>query len=170
MTTRLSADDQLAIRDTISHYAWALDTGNVEAFVACFTRDGLLIWDAFEEPLRWQGADAIRHFATFIRDQPASAGRQHHVTNIIVTPCEGGARAISYGAVALRQGDGPHKLHVMGYYEDVFRQEDGAWRMAQRTIRDWSGPILASFAGQTGAREGRPLPPPLKGLLYDQQN
>jgi ketosteroid isomerase-like protein len=169
MTERLSADDQIAIRDVISHYAWALDTGNVEAFVSCYTRDGVLIWDAFEEPLRFEGVEALRHFATFIRDQPASAGRQHHVTNVIVTPCEGGARAISYGAVALRQGDGPHSLHVMGYYEDIFRKEDGAWRMAERVIRDWSGPILAGFAGQTGEREARPLPPPLRGLIFKAQ-
>lgn len=167
MAPTLSADDQIAIRDVISHYAWALDTGDVERFVACFASDGVLIWDAFEEPLRFDGEAALRHFAQFIRDQPASAGRQHHVTNVIVTACEGGARACSYGAVALRQGDGPHSLHVMGYYEDNFRKEDGHWRISERVIRDWSGPILANFAGQSGVREGRPLPPPLKGLIFN---
>lgn len=166
MAPFLSADDQIAIRDVISHYAWALDTGDVERFVACFARDGLLIWDAFEEPLRFKGAAALRHFAQFIRDQPASAGRQHHVTNVIVTACDDGAHASSYGAVALRQGDGPHSLHVMGYYEDRLCKEDGQWRIAERIIRDWSGPILCNFAGQTGIREARPLPPPLQGLIF----
>ncbi|WP_336980910.1 nuclear transport factor 2 family protein [Altererythrobacter fulvus] len=166
MAPELSIADQLAIRDVISRYAWALDTGDVEDFVTCFCSDGALVWDAFETPMRWQGHDALRHFATFFRDLPTSAGRQHHVTNTIVSPSPDGARARSYAAVALRQGDGPHLLHVMGYYEDLFRQEDGKWGLAERVIRDWSGPILKEFAGQTGEHVARPMPPPLAGALF----
>jgi hypothetical protein len=55
----------------------------------------------------------------------------------------------------------------MGHYEDMFRREDGEWRLAQRAIRDWSGPILARFAGQTGEREARPQPPQLKGAAFE---
>jgi hypothetical protein len=166
MPTTLSALDHIEIREVISSYAWSLDTGDVDGFVACFCRDGELVWDAFEEPERWQGEDALRHFAEFFRSIPASAGRQHHVTNTIIAGTGTGAQAKSYAAVALRQGDGPHVLHVMGYYEDTFRQEDGRWRLAERVIRDWSGPILAGFAGQTGAREARSKPPQLAGARY----
>jgi hypothetical protein len=160
----LSALDQLEIRDVVSRYAWALDTGDVDGFVACFCRDGALVWDAFEAPERWVGADALRHFAEFFRSLPSSAGRQHHVTNTVINATDGGACARSYVAVALRQGDGPHALHVMGYYEDAFRRQDGQWRLAERVIRDWSGPILGAFAGQTGERVPRPMPAPLAGL------
>ena len=166
MADSLTALDQLEIRDAISRYAWALDTGDVEGFVACFCADGILVWDAFETPERWQGSDALRHFASFFRDQPSSAGRQHHVTNIVITRDDEGARANSYAAVALRQGDGPHLLHVMGYYEDRFRREEGRWCLAERVIRDWSGPILANFAGQSGERVARPRPAPLAGLVF----
>ena len=166
MLQPLSVSDQLAIRDVIAHYAWALDTGDVERFVSCFCSDGALIWDAFEEPMRWEGTEALRHFAAYFRDLPTSAGRQHHVTNILIEACEDGARGRSYAAVAVRQGDGPHLLNVMGYYEDRFRLEHGQWRLAQRIIRDWSGPVLASFAGQTGERVGRPIPPPLAGAVH----
>ena len=122
---------------------------------------------AFEQPQRWQGAAALRHFASFFCALPSSAGRQHHVSNIVVTAAEdGAATARSYALVALRQGDGPHTLHVMGWYEDRLAQEDGEWRLAERVIRDWSGPILAGFAGQTGERVARPMPPPLAGLVY----
>ncbi|MBO9519329.1 MAG: nuclear transport factor 2 family protein [Porphyrobacter sp.] len=162
----LPVADQLAIHDVIARYAWALDTGDVEAFVNCFCRNGTLIWDAFEEPQRWEGDEALRHFATFFRSLPSSAGRQHHVSNTVITRCEAGVNSRSYVAVALRQGDGPHLLNVMGYYEDVFREEDGRWRLAQRVIRDWSGPILKDFAGQTGERVARPKPLPLQGASY----
>jgi hypothetical protein len=166
MAHGLSALDQLEIRDVIARYAWALDTGDVVGFVACFCRDGVLLWDAFETPERWAGADALRHFAEFFCSLPSSAGRQHHVTNTVIVATGEGAHAKSYAAVAVRQGQGPHLLHVMGYYEDSFRQEDGRWLLAERVIRDWSGPILTRFAGQTGAREPRPMPPPLAGARY----
>lgn len=166
MPAPLATADELAIRDVISRYAWALDTGDVEGFASCFCSDGVLVWDAFETPDRWEGRAALRHFAAFFRDLPTSAGRQHHVSNTLITPGEGGARSKSYVAVALRQGDGPHLLNVMGYYEDLFRREDGEWRLAERVIRDWSGPILKEFAGQTGARVARPRPAPLAGAVF----
>jgi uncharacterized protein (TIGR02246 family) len=158
--------DELAIRDVIARYAWALDTGDVDGFVACFCRDGVLVWDAFEEPERWQGAEALRHFAEFFRGLPTSAGRQHHVSNTLVTAAGEDARSRSYVAVAVRQGEGPHLLSVMGYYEDLFRREDGQWRLAERVIRDWSGPIFRDFAGQTGERVARARPAPLRGASY----
>jgi uncharacterized protein (TIGR02246 family) len=166
MTDTLSLKDQLAIRDAIARCAWALDTGDVEEFAACFCTDGVLLWDVFETPDRWEGQAALRHFAEFFRAQPTSAGRQHHVTNTVIVPTAQGALAKSYVTVALRQGHGPHLLNVMGYYEDSFRREDGRWRLAERAIRDWSGPILARFAGQTGEREARPKPPQLKGAEF----
>jgi ketosteroid isomerase-like protein len=162
----LSAEDRLAIGDVISRYCWAIDTGDVDAFVACFCEDGLLVWDAFDVPLHWRGAEALRHFASFLRDQPSTAGRQHHVTNLLVEPDGDGARGKAFVAVALRQGDGPHLLNVMGWYEDRFRREGEEWKIAERTIRDWSGPVLAGIAGQKGERVARPLPPPLAGLIF----
>lgn len=169
MADALTLADQLAIRDVIARYAWALDTGDVDGFVACFHPDGALVWDAFETPQRWEGEVALRHFATFFRDLPSSAGRQHHVTNILVSACAEGARSRSYAAVALRQGDGPHLLNVMGYYEDLFRFENGDWRLSERVIRDWSGPILKNFAEQTGERVARSMPPPLAGAAFPRE-
>ncbi len=166
MTPAPTAEDQIAVQQVIARYAWALDTGDVEGFVGCFCTDGTLVWDAFEEPHSWRGADALRHFARFFAALPSSAGRQHHVSNIVITPATEGLDAKSYCLVALRQGDGPHALHVMGWYQDRFRQENGEWRLAERVIRDWSGPILKDFAGQTGERVARPMPPPLAGLKY----
>lgn len=166
MTEFVPYADQAAIRDVIARCAWALDTGDVEAFVQCFCPDGTLLWDVFETPERWDGEAALRHFAEFFRAQPTSAGRQHHVTNTVITATEGGAKAMSYVAVALRQGSGPHALHVMGYYEDRLRRARGEWRLATRIIRDWSGPVLQRFAGQTGQREAREKPAALRGSEY----
>lgn len=168
MTQALTAADRLEIHELTARYAWSLDTGDEDAFVACFSVDGELVWDVFEEEGRWRGAGALRDFIHFFRIQPTSAGRQHHVTNLIVEATPDGARARSYVAVALRVGDGPHRLNVMGYYEDALVREPGGWAFSRRTIRDWSGPVLGRFAGQDGARIERPRPEPLAGLWATQ--
>lgn len=162
------AADRLEIHELAARYAWSLDTGDEAGFVDCFCRDGELVWDVFETEGRWRGADALRRFIAYFRGRPESAGRQHHVTNLIVAPTADGATATCYVAVALRREPGPHALHVMGYYEDALRREQGRWRFQRRVIRDWNGPVLSRFAGQDGRRAARPLPPPLAELWATQ--
>jgi hypothetical protein len=160
----LSSEDRHAIQDVIHRYAWALDTGDVDRFIDCFCPDGVLIWDAFETPDRYEGADALRRFATLLRDLPSSAGRQHFVANTLIEGEGDEARASSYVVVFTRQGEGPHLVGVMGWYEDAFRRSEFGWRIRERVIRDWSGPILARFAGQSGERVARPRPAALAAL------
>jgi len=168
MSSTFGISDRLEIHELTARYAWSLDTGDEDAFVDCFCRDGELVWDVFETEGRWRGAPALRRFIGYFRQRPESAGRQHHVSNLVVTPMDAGARARSYVAVALRCADGPHLLNVMGYYEDELQRENGSWRLLRRTIRDWSGPVLARFAGQDGARSRRKRPDALAGL-WDTQ-
>ncbi len=44
---RLSIEDRFALQDLIAANAWALDTGDIEALVACFTTDAQLEHRAF---------------------------------------------------------------------------------------------------------------------------
>lgn len=170
MTSVLSSSDRLEIQELIARYAWSLDTGDEDAFVDCFCRDGELIWDVFETEGRWRGAQALRRFIGYFRQQPPSAGRQHHVSNLVVTPTAAGARARSYVAVAMRSAEGPHLLNVLGHYDDELECENGRWLFSRRTIRDWSGPVLARFAGQDGARSARRRPDALAGLWATQSD
>lgn len=160
----LTADDRQQIQEAIHRYAWALDTGDVEGLQACFTVDGVLVWDAFEVPYEWRGSDELGTFAAFLRDLATTAGRQHHVSNIIIEGDASAARARSYVAVMLRQGGGPHAITVMGWYEDELKPTSKGWRIAHRTIRDWSGAVLSALAGQTGEREARARPAALAGM------
>ena len=168
MTSAFNSSDRLEIHELTARYAWSLDTGDADAFVACFCQNGELVWDVFETEGRWRGQLALRRFIDYFRQRPESAGRQHHVSNLIVAPAATGARARSYVAVAMRCADGPHRLNVMGYYEDELQRENGRWLFARRYIRDWSGPVLARFAGQDGARSARQLPDALAGLWATQ--
>ncbi len=164
MIAILTSDDRLDIQALLARYAWALDTGDDQAFVDCFAKDGELVWDVFDEPGVWQGQEALRRFITYFRGRPESAGRQHHVSNLVIEATTTGVQAKAYVLVALRDGAGPHRLNVMGYYEDLLQREDGHWRIARRCIRDWSGPVLSRIAGQDGERVPRPRPAALDGL------
>jgi hypothetical protein len=168
MNLPLTAADRIEIHEVLSGYAWSLDTGDEELFVRCFARDGELVWDVFETPGVWRGEAALRRFISYFRGRPESAGRQHHVSNVIVTPTPAGAAARAYVLVALRAVEGPHRLHVMGYYEDELQREDGRWCLSRRIIRDWGGPVLARIAGQSAERSLRPRPPALDGLWQTQ--
>jgi hypothetical protein len=168
MSSIFGVSDRVEIHELTARYAWSLDTGDEDAFVDCFCRDGELVWDVFETEGRWRGELALRRFIGYFRQRPESAGRQHHVSNLVVTPTDSGARARSYVAVALRRAEGPHLLNVMGYYEDELARENGRWRFSRRYIRDWSGPVLARFAGQDGARSTRQRPDALAGLWATQ--
>ena len=56
----LPVEDRIAIQDLIARYAWALDTGDVDSLVACFTPDARVIEEVFEDPDRWEGHEGIR--------------------------------------------------------------------------------------------------------------
>ena len=168
MSLPLAAADRLDIQEVLARYAWSLDTGDEDAFVACFTHDGELTWDVFDTPGHWHGPAALRRFIAYFRSRPETAGRQHHISNVVLTPADGSVRARAYVLVALRSGEGEHRLNVMGYYEDELRRENGCWRLARRVIRDWSGPVLVKIAGQDGARRARPRPAALDGLWATQ--
>jgi hypothetical protein len=164
MPNELSVQDRLDIQQLIASLAWALDTADVEGFVGCFAADGELVWDAFEAPLRWRGAAALRRFIEGLRDLPDSAGRQHLVTNLRIHGGRSDARVTAYVLVTLRQWDGFVRTIVAGHYDDSLCVENGQWRLRRHVIRDWSGPVLERFAGQDGRRVVRPLPPPLAAL------
>lgn len=164
MSDSLSPADQSAIQALLYRYAWALDTGDVDAFVEVFSHDGVLVWDAFEVPEEWHGHAELRAFAEDLRDLPSTAGRQHHVANVLATGGQGLASVKAYVTVHLRQAEAPHPVTVMGWYEDECVQVDGVWKIRRHVIRDWCGPVLRRLAGQSGEREARAKPPMLASL------
>lgn len=168
MNRTLTALDRLAIHEVLARYAWALDTGDEEAFVACFVPDAEIVWDVFEEPGVWRGHAALGRFIAYFRGRPESAGRQHHVSNVVIEPTAHGARASAYVLVALHEAGAP-RVNVMGYYEDELAPWDDGWRLVRRIIRDWSGPVLRRIAGQDGQRQARQRPGALDGLWATQQ-
>jgi hypothetical protein len=157
----LSVEDKLAIHELLARYAWTFDTGDVEGFVGCFTPDAVLAEDAFAEPDRWNGSAEIRSMAEFFFSRPSFPGRQHHVSQVMIDGAGEPCRVRSFCFVTDCKGEPPYFVRFTGYYDDVVVKVADRWLFCERTIRDWSGPILGAFPGQTGVKIPRRRPPEL---------
>lgn len=156
----LTVADRIAISDLLAHYAWALDTGDVDGLVACFTADAMVAEEVFEEPDCWRGRDNIRRFAEHYRSVPNFPGRQHHISQLIVKGNSKRCSARSFVFVTECHGEPPYTLRFAGYYEDKLVKLGSHWLFHKRVIRLWDGEILARFPGR-GQRARRQRPPEL---------
>ena len=157
---RLPVEDRIAIQDLIARYAWALDTGDSDSLVACFTQDAVVIEEVFEDPDRWEGHEGIRGLAHHYAASPGFPGRQHHVSQSIVEGSGARCSVKSFAFVTECRGEPPYTLRFTGYYDDQLVKVDGEWLFKERIIRLWDGPVLARFPGR-GERVPRQRPPEL---------
>ena len=156
----LTIEDRIAIHDLIASYAWALDTGDVDGLLAYFTPDAVVIEEVFEMPDRWEGTEGIRRFAQHYFSVPDFPGRQHHVSQILVSGNSERCAVRAFAFVTECHGEPPYKLRFAGYYEDQVVKVAGRWLFQQRIIRLWDGEVLARFPGR-GKRTPRKRPPEL---------
>jgi uncharacterized protein (TIGR02246 family) len=122
--------DRAAIHDLFTRYCCALDDGEVETVVDCFTADAVLKSPVIDI----KGSDEIRAFATrFAAGRAAGAQLRHMVTNIAVTIDRDRATATAYLLVLISK-DGGHRTLPPGRYECTLVKEDGVWRFARRVV------------------------------------
>jgi hypothetical protein len=160
---KLNVEDRIALEDLMSAYSWALDTGDVDALVACFTADAQMVEEVFEDPDIWEGHEGIRGVAEHYRNAPGFPGRQHHVSQTQYFPQQDGSVKLrSFCFVTECEGEPPYLLRFTGYYDDVaVKTAQGEWRFQRRTIRLWDGEILRNFPGR-GEWVARKRPDSLK--------
>ena len=164
MQKALTPEERFDIKDLLARYGWALDTGDVDAFVSCFAPDGVMIEEVFEDPDVWEGHDGIRRLAEHYRGIANFPGRQHYAANVLVTPVgEGRAHVRSFALVTECQGEPPYQLRFCGYYEDELVRIEGQWYFAKRVVRLWDGEVLKRFPGR-GAFVPRVRPPEFKRI------
>jgi uncharacterized protein (TIGR02246 family) len=124
-------EDRLAIHDLFVRYTTALDAGDVETAVGCFTADAVL-----ESPVigAIAGHDAIRAFAgRFAAQREAGTQFRHMITNLAADVVDQQARATCYLLVLITRNGASRQLPP-GRYECELAKEDGQWRFHRRVV------------------------------------
>lgn len=129
----VSTADQLAIQALVTRYNRAVDRGDVDTWVGCFTADG--VFDGI--PGRFEGAAQLRGFAEALAHGPEGEPFRpmRHWTNNFIVEYEGeqGAR-MRCDHLLFRQRGGAGELIVLAEYRDRLRREGGEWRFAERVV------------------------------------
>jgi len=126
-----SIEDRVRIEDLFSRYMWAIDSGDVEALVSCFTQSG-----ALESPAvgKYAGHGAIREFASrFARFRERGSQMRHVISNLVVTASGDTASARCYLVVFLTR-EGSSRLLGPGLYDCELRRVDGQWLFERRVV------------------------------------
>ena len=124
-------EDRGAIHDLFTRYCCALDNGEIEAVVDCFTVDAILKSPVIDI----SGRDEIRAFAgRFAAQRAAGTQFRHMVSNIAVTITGNRAAASAYLLVLISK-DGTHRSLPPGRYAcELIMEASGQWRFARRTV------------------------------------
>ncbi len=127
----MSLEDRLAIGDLFVRYATALDRGDVETVVDCFTDDA-----ALESPVIGviAGREAIRGFSERFAAQRAGGMQFRHMITNIAAEVEGDRALASAYLLVLITQDGKSRSLPPGRYQcEVVKQGD-AWRFSRRVV------------------------------------
>jgi len=115
----LTAQDYVDIQQLYARYNFAIDSGDIEAYVALYTPDG-----SFNT---FTGQDGLR---TFMKNRNGGT-RRHWNTNLVITPTPEGAKGAVY-LMFLDVGMKPPAVTGAGKYEDALVRTPQGWRFKKR--------------------------------------
>ena len=127
----LSIADRFGINDLFVRYTCALDAGDADTVIDCFTEDGTLVSPAVGEHT---GRAAITAFARrFAKFQQGGSQLRHVISNLMMTVDGDYAHATCYLTVLLTK-DGNSRMLAPGQYDCELRKVDGQWRFQRRVV------------------------------------
>ncbi len=147
---RIPVEDELAIRELFARYYRALDTGDTEGYLDCYTVDGEASEETSEGTLEIRkGREELRKLVRKFHDRPDFPGHQHLFANLIFDPDDVPGRWVvqSYAWSTINRPPAKPFLHWCGHVRDVVALEDGEWKLARKDIMGWAGAVLARFEG-----------------------
>jgi 3-phenylpropionate/cinnamic acid dioxygenase small subunit len=148
LRARLAAlEDERDITDTIDRYSHAIDSGDDDEWVDCFTSDGAVevrahaVRATSDGPTgsphghagRYAGREQLREFIE-AQSRPPEGRHKHVVSQTRITLEGDTATAVSY-LIRVDDAGGRLWLYSMGRYVDkLVRSSDGRWRIAERIV------------------------------------
>lgn len=127
-----SIEDWIAINDLFIRYATALDHGEVDTIVACFTQDAIV-----DSPVMgsFTGHAAIRDFAERNAKLFKAGVQMRHVISNVQMDVEGDRAHASAYLLNYLTKDGKCELLSPGEYECRLVKAGGAWRFSYRLVK-----------------------------------
>jgi SnoaL-like protein len=125
--SQLSTDDRLAIQETITRYAHALDAGRWDQMASLFAPDSRLDVGPMGA---YDGPDGVRRFGDLLGSMGLTM--RHYVTNVLITGDGGRAHARVY--VLAFTGEPGAQRPATGFYEDDLVKQDGRWLFRERRV------------------------------------
>lgn len=144
LQSRLQAlEDRNAILDRLSQYGHALDYGDFDRLVDCFTSDAVRETRRLDGSVhRWEGSAGTIDFATRHSHAPEQY-HKHLVLNSLIDVHGDTADVVSYMFRFDPRENEPSFVWGMGrYVDEMKRDDDGVWRIRRRVsyIEDqWPG-------------------------------
>ena len=128
----LGADDYAEIQRLYARYAWALDSraGNGAAYASVYTPDGEFVYGT----TKTVGRDKLAVQFGSSRNPSAKVSPHHFVTNLMISPTEGGARGSAYVLVVTAGEAGKAPSIAGGTYSDLLVKTGEGWRFKRREI------------------------------------
>jgi hypothetical protein len=128
----ISVEDRLQIQELFARYAWALDTGDLPGFLACFTEDG---WLSSVGGVRRVGHEAIAEevYHLWYGRKKAFFGRLHLLSQMVLTPePNGDVRARAFFHIPQFAIDYLKTiLFGVGYWDNVATKVNGRWYFSE---------------------------------------
>jgi 3-phenylpropionate/cinnamic acid dioxygenase small subunit len=122
-----------AVIDVLYQYAYALDYGDEQSFVACFTDDA--VWEAHNAVtggvMRYAGRTELERFAAG-HTRPPDLRHKHVIAEPRVGIDAEDATSTCYFALIVGAPGGIPELMTFGRYVDRFVRVGGQWRIAHR--------------------------------------
>ncbi len=123
-------EDREQIRELYARYAMAIDTSDYDAWVDCFTEDGVFESTRFG---RHAGAQGLRRFTAIYRESLGGAQVRHVITNETFQ-IEGDRGTGACYLVYYHCKDGRVQQTAVGHYRDRLRKAGGKWRFESRQV------------------------------------
>jgi len=135
----ITTEDRLQIEDLAARYNQAIDLGDPDSWVSCFSTEGELVVGrvgSFSAGVlglaegRWHGADELHAFATAVTTERQF---RHWSYNRVLTATADGINSVSYMNVYYLDLSPGDQL-LTGIMRDRLVKDDAGWRFASRRI------------------------------------
>lgn len=126
-----SVEDCLAINDLFVRYATALDNGDVDTIVGCFTEDGSL-----ESPAVgvYSGRAGIREFSNRFAAFRARGSQLRHVLSNLAVDVQGDTAHATAYLVNIITRNGKSEMMPPGRYDCRLERVNGEWLFKHRLV------------------------------------